>query len=100
MIFLVKLYGFETKTKTRTMEKKIDASEMWIWRRMLRVSWTEKRKTRFSTGRCRTCKRRFVAETEGSKTKDAILWPCDASKLCAKEHDAGKRRGQKKKRPS
>src|SRR3984885_4766589 len=25
------------------MEKKIDACEMWIWRRMLRVSWTEKR---------------------------------------------------------
>src|SRR6218665_494778 len=25
------------------MEKKIDACEMWIWRRMLKVSWTEKR---------------------------------------------------------
>src|SRR6218665_3992881 len=42
-IFPVILYGCKTWTKTRAMEKKIDASEMWIWRRMLRVSWTEKR---------------------------------------------------------
>jgi len=35
--------GCETWTKTRAMEKKIDASEIWIWRRKLRVSWTEKR---------------------------------------------------------
>src|SRR6218665_1196791 len=25
------------------MEKKIDACKMWIWRRMLRVAWTERR---------------------------------------------------------
>ena len=25
------------------MEKKINACEMWIWRKMLRISWTEKR---------------------------------------------------------
>src|SRR6218665_110389 len=39
MIFLVILYG----CKTREMEKKIEASEMWIWRKMLRISLTEKR---------------------------------------------------------
>ena len=43
MIFPVILYDCETWTKTRAMEKKIDACEMWIWRRMLRVSWIEKR---------------------------------------------------------
>ena len=43
MIFPVILYGCETWTKTREMEKKIDACEMWTWRKMLRVSWTEKR---------------------------------------------------------
>src|SRR6218665_2967377 len=25
------------------MEKKIDSCKMWIWRRMLRVAWTERR---------------------------------------------------------
>src|SRR6218665_521406 len=43
IIFPVILYGCKTWTKTREMEKKIDACEMWIWRKMLRVSWTEKR---------------------------------------------------------
>ena len=43
MTFPVILYGCETWTKTRAMEKKIDASEMWIWRRTLRVSWTKMR---------------------------------------------------------
>src|SRR6218665_1717044 len=37
------LYGCETWTKTKTMEKKIDACKMWIWRRMLRVALTERR---------------------------------------------------------
>jgi len=43
MIIPVVLYGCEAWTKTKALEKKIEACEMWIWRRMLRVSWTEKR---------------------------------------------------------
>ena len=43
LIFPVVLYGCETWTKTRDMERKINAGEMWIWRKMLRISWTEKR---------------------------------------------------------
>jgi len=43
LIFPVVLYGCETWTKTLDMEKKINACEMWIWRKMLRISWTEKR---------------------------------------------------------
>src|SRR6218665_281412 len=41
MIFPVILYGCKTWTKTKEMEKKIDAFEMWIWRKMQRVSWTD-----------------------------------------------------------
>ena len=43
MIIPVVLYGCEAWTKTKALEKKIEACEMWIWRRMLRVAWTEKR---------------------------------------------------------
>ena len=32
----------------------------------------------------RTSKMSFVAETEGSKTEDEVLWPCDASKRYGK----------------
>jgi len=28
---------------TKKMEKKINACEMWIWRKMQRISWTEKK---------------------------------------------------------
>src|SRR6218665_325962 len=41
MVFPGVLYGCETWTKA--MEKKIDACKMWIWRRMVRVSWTDRR---------------------------------------------------------
>src|SRR6218665_854371 len=37
MIFPVILYGCETWTKTRAMENKIDACEIWTWKKMLRV---------------------------------------------------------------
>jgi hypothetical protein len=43
MIFPIVLYGSETWTKTKAIADKIDACEMWIWRRLLRISWTEKR---------------------------------------------------------
>ena len=33
------LYGVETWTISKNMVKKIDALEMWIYRRMLRMQW-------------------------------------------------------------
>src|SRR6218665_2326119 len=33
----------ETWTMTRKLEKKINACEMWIWRKIQRISWTEKK---------------------------------------------------------
>ena len=35
------LYGCETWTLTKTMGRKLEAFDMWVYRRMLRVSWTE-----------------------------------------------------------
>src|SRR6218665_3347216 len=43
LIFPTVLYGCETWTMTKKMEKKISACEMWIWRKMQRISWTEKK---------------------------------------------------------
>ena len=37
------LYGCETWTISTVMEKRLEAFEMWCWRRMLRISWTERR---------------------------------------------------------
>ena len=43
LIIPIITYGSESWTMTKKMEKKINACEMWIWRKMLRISWTEKR---------------------------------------------------------
>ena len=36
------MYGRECWTITSEMEKKLEAMEMWCYRRMLRLSWTKK----------------------------------------------------------
>lgn len=43
LVFSIATYGAETWTIKMNMRKRIDAFEMWCWRRMLRVSWTEHR---------------------------------------------------------
>ena len=37
------LYGCEAWTVSKAMEQRLEAVEMWCWRRMLRISWTERR---------------------------------------------------------
>ena len=37
------IYGCETWTITKPIQKKIEAVEMWFWRRMLKIPWTAKR---------------------------------------------------------
>ena len=45
MVFLVVMYGCESWTikKADYKERRIDAFELWCWRRLLRVPWTAKR---------------------------------------------------------
>ena len=43
LIFPAILYGSESWTLTNELSKKIDACEMWIWRRLLGISWKEKK---------------------------------------------------------
>ena len=43
-LFPTVTYGSESWTvRKKEREKKIDAFELWTWRRILRVPWTEKR---------------------------------------------------------
>ena len=43
MIFPVVMYGCEIWTVKKAEHRRIDAFEMWCWRRLLRVSWTARR---------------------------------------------------------
>ena len=40
MVFPVVMYGFEIWIKKKADRQRIDAFELWCWRRFLRVSWT------------------------------------------------------------
>ena len=43
MVFPVVIYGCESWTVKKAEGQKIDAFELWCWRRILRVPWTERR---------------------------------------------------------
>ena len=43
MVFLVVMYGYESWTIKRAECRRIDAFELWCWRRLLRVPWTTRR---------------------------------------------------------
>ena len=45
MVFPVVMYGCESWTVKKAEHRRIDAFELWCWRRLLRVPWTARRST-------------------------------------------------------
>ena len=43
MVFPVVMYGYESWTVKKAKNRRIDAFELWCWRRLLRVPWTARR---------------------------------------------------------
>ena len=43
MVFQVVMYGCESWTVKKAEHQRIDAFELWCWRRLLRVPWTARR---------------------------------------------------------
>ena len=75
MVFPVVMYGCESWTIKKAERRRIDAFELWCWRRLLRVPWTARRSNQpilkeISPG----------CSLEGLilKLKIPILWPSDA----------------------
>ena len=95
MVFPVVMYGCESWTVKKAEHPRIDAFELWCWRRLLRVPWTARRSNQS-----------ILKETspgcslEGLvlKLKLPILWPPHAkSWLIGKDPDAGRDWGQEEK---
>ena len=75
MVFPVVMYGGESCTVKKAEHRRIDAFELWCWRRLLRVPWTARKSNppilkEISPG-CSIG--RIDAETE-----IPILWPPDS----------------------
>ena len=47
IVFPVVMYGYESWTVKKAECQRIDAFELWCWRRLLRVSWTARRSNQF-----------------------------------------------------
>ena len=45
MVFPMVMYGCESRTVKKAERRRIDAFELWCWRRLLRVPWTARRST-------------------------------------------------------
>ena len=47
MVFPVLIYGYESCTIKKAECQRIDAFELWCWRKLLRVPWTTRRSNQF-----------------------------------------------------
>ena len=76
MVFPVVMYGYESWTVKKAERRRIDAFEVWCWRRVLRVPWTARKSNQsilkeISPG----CSLEGLISTSVPETP--ILWPPD-----------------------
>ena len=72
MVFPVVMYGCENWAIKKAERQRIDAFELWYWRRLLRVSWTARRSNQSILTEIHP-----ECSLEGLmlKLKTPILWP-------------------------
>ena len=88
MVFPVVVYGCESWTIKKAECQRIDAFELWCWRRLLRVSWTARRSNQSIL---KEISPEYSLEGLDAEAETPILWPPDGkSWLMWKDPDAGK----------
>ena len=75
MVFPVVMYGCESWTVKKAEHRRIDAFELWCWRRLLSVLWTAKRSNQ-SILKERNQFWVFIGRTD-AEAETPILWPPD-----------------------
>ena len=75
MVFPVVMYGCESWTVKKAEHRRMDAFELWYWRRLLRVPWTARRSNQSILKRNQSWV--FIRRTD-AKAETPILWPPDA----------------------
>ena len=86
MFFPVVMYGCENWTIKKAEHWRIDAFELWCWRRFLRVPWTARRSNLVDPKGNQSCI--FIGKTDAEAP---VVWPpVVKNKLTGKDPDAGK----------
>ena len=95
MVFPVVMYGCEIWTIKKAECRRMDAFELWCWRRLLRVPWTVKRLNQSTLKEIST---EYSLERTDAEAEAPILWPPDLKNwFTEKDPDAGKDWRQEKK---
>ena len=71
MVFPVVMYGCESWTVKKAEHRRIDAFELWCWRRLLRVPWTARRSNQSILGDQSWV---FIGRND-AEAETPILWP-------------------------
>ena len=86
MVFPVAMYGCESWTIKKAEYWRIDAFELWCWRRLLKVPWTARRSNQSLLNQSWI----FIGRTDAG-AEAPILWPPDGKNwLIGKDPDARK----------
>ena len=84
MVFPVVIYGYESWTIKKAECWRIDAFELWCWRRLLRVPWTARSNPKGNQSLI------FIERTD-AEAETPVLWPPEVKNwLIGKDPDAGK----------
>ena len=75
MVFPVVMHGCESWTLKITERRRIDAFELWCWRRLLRVPWTARRSNQSILNGDQSWV--FIGRTD-AEAETPILWSPDA----------------------
>ena len=75
MVFPVVMYGCKSWTVKKAERQKMDACELWCWRRLLRVPWTSRRSNQFIL---KEISPEYSLERTDAEAETPILWPPDA----------------------
>ena len=74
MFFPIVMYGCESWTVKKAECQRIDAFELWCWRRLLRVPWTARRSNQSIL---KEISPEFIGRTD-AEAETPTLWPPDA----------------------
>ena len=74
IIFPVVIYGCESWTVKKAEYQRIDAFELWCWRRLLRVPWTARRSNQSIL---KEISPEYSITRTNAEAEAPILWPPD-----------------------
>ena len=87
MVFPVVMYGCESWTVKKAERQRIDAFELWCWRRLLRAPWTARRSNHSWV---------FTGRTD-TEAETPVFWPPHGkSWLIGEDPDAGRDWGRRR----